>query len=36
LRGLAAFYNVIIRHLQLLRAARWSLVKIISDNPKHA
>jgi phage repressor protein C with HTH and peptisase S24 domain len=28
--------NVIIRRLQLLRAARSPRVKIISDNPKHA
>jgi phage repressor protein C with HTH and peptisase S24 domain len=28
--------NVIIRRLQLLRAARPPRVKIISDNPKHA
>jgi hypothetical protein len=28
--------NVIIRRLQLLRAAQPSRVKIISDNPKHA
>jgi transcriptional regulator with XRE-family HTH domain len=31
-----AFENVIIRRLQLLRAAQPSRVKIISDNPKHA
>ena len=30
------FENVIIRRLQLLRAAQPSRVKIISDNPKHA
>ena len=30
------FENVIIRRLQLLRAAHPSRVKIISDNPKHA
>src|SRR6202011_1434189 len=28
--------NVIVRRLQLLRAARPPRVKIISDNPKHA
>ena len=31
-----AFENVIVRRLQLLRAAQPSRVKIISDNPKHA
>ena len=31
-----SFDNVIIRRLQLLRAAHPSQVKIISDNPKHA
>jgi transcriptional regulator with XRE-family HTH domain len=31
-----SFDNVIIRRLQLLRAARPARVKIISDNPKHA
>jgi phage repressor protein C with HTH and peptisase S24 domain len=31
-----SFNNVIIRRLQLLRAARPARVKIISDNPKHA
>src|SRR5690349_15662780 len=31
-----AFENVIIRRLQLLRAAHPSRMKIISDNPKHA
>jgi transcriptional regulator with XRE-family HTH domain len=31
-----AFDNVIIRRLQLLRAAHPSRMKIISDNPKHA
>ena len=31
-----SFDNVIIRRLQLLRAARPPRVKIISDNPKHA
>ena len=31
-----SFENVIIRRLQLLRTARPSRVKIISDNPKHA
>ncbi len=31
-----SFGNVIIRRLQLLRAAQPSRVKIISDNPKHA
>jgi transcriptional regulator with XRE-family HTH domain len=31
-----SFENVIIRRLQLLRAAQPSRVKIISDNPKHA
>ena len=31
-----AFDSVIIRRLQLLRAAHSSRVKIISDNPKHA
>jgi phage repressor protein C with HTH and peptisase S24 domain len=31
-----AFDNVIIRRLQLLRAAHSSRVKLISDNPKHA
>ena len=30
------FNNVIVRRLQLLRAAQPSRVKIISDNPKHA
>jgi transcriptional regulator with XRE-family HTH domain len=30
------FENVIVRRLQLLRAAQPSRVKIISDNPKHA
>jgi transcriptional regulator with XRE-family HTH domain len=30
------FENVIVRRLQLLRAAQPSLVKIIFDNPKHA
>src|SRR5262249_16099098 len=30
------FDNVIIRRLQLLRAAQPSRIKIISDNPKHA
>jgi transcriptional regulator with XRE-family HTH domain len=31
-----AFDNVIIRRLQLLRAAHSSRVKLISDNPRHA
>jgi transcriptional regulator with XRE-family HTH domain len=31
-----AFENVIVRRLQLLRAAQPSRVKIIADNPKHA
>jgi transcriptional regulator with XRE-family HTH domain len=31
-----SFDNIIIRRLQLLRAAHPSRVKIISDNPKHA
>jgi len=31
-----SFDNVIIRRLQLLRAAQRSRVKIISDNPRHA
>jgi transcriptional regulator with XRE-family HTH domain len=31
-----AFENVIIRRLQLLRAAKPSRIKVISDNPKHA
>jgi transcriptional regulator with XRE-family HTH domain len=31
-----AFENVIVRRLQLLRAAQPSRVKVISDNPKHA
>jgi transcriptional regulator with XRE-family HTH domain len=31
-----SFENVIVRRLQLLRAAQPSRVKVISDNPKHA
>ena len=31
-----SFENVIVRRLQVLRAAQPSRVKIISDNPKHA
>lgn len=31
-----AFGNVVVRRLQLLRAAQSSRVKIITDNPKHA
>jgi len=31
-----SFENVIVRRLQVLRAAQPSLVKVISDNPKHA
>jgi transcriptional regulator with XRE-family HTH domain len=31
-----SFENVIVRRLQLLRAAQPSQVKVISDNPKHA
>jgi phage repressor protein C with HTH and peptisase S24 domain len=31
-----SFENVIVRRLQVLRAAQPSQVKVISDNPKHA